>query len=155
MGKYEGWSLLVGREGVDHLLPRSRTCRGDRDAKTTEQQARVRQAGQRALRSCCQLPFLHLTTMSSVHDPMEIASIHAPPPAMDHDVINIGERTMKTRTRRQKLQTEAIYGTDLSSSHGIQTHNERNFQDDLECTLKGDFKFSGDFALSETFVLVP
>jgi len=33
---------------------------------------------------------LPLTTMTSTHDPMETASVHAPPPATDHDIVDIG-----------------------------------------------------------------
>lgn len=34
---------------------------------------------------------LHLTTMTSAHDPVETASIHASPPATDHDIIDVDE----------------------------------------------------------------
>jgi len=43
--------------------------------------------------SCCLVGglILHLTAMSSIHDPMETASAHTSPPATDHDMINIDE----------------------------------------------------------------
>jgi len=34
---------------------------------------------------------LHSTTMTSVHDPMETASMHTSPPATDHDIIDVEE----------------------------------------------------------------
>jgi hypothetical protein len=47
-------------------------------------------------------------------------------------------------------------GAELSPFfRGDVPHNERNFQDDLEAVLKGDFDFKGKFALSETFASTP